>query len=125
MKDRKALQAIEKANEAPLNQAAKKLLQSADPKWASESHLHVLNLMRWGVEEAGISLPKADNDALEEMLNRLDRATPESAMQLLTNPEANPGQTNLAQADLEKESARGAAEILLTTLAQSTQANAL
>jgi hypothetical protein len=116
MIDKQALDRIKVLNQEPLNQAAKALLP---PLWVSDADLHAVSLMRWGMDEAGISLPTESSQMAESLLQQIPRMTPDAAMSLLNSPEGEP---MIQPQDLTD--AKTAAALLLETLVQSQQASA-
>ena len=104
---------VEAANLDPLNQAALKFLKAEAPGWTNPGSPYVLNLMRWGLEEAGLS----STYPVEDALNRLEQKPPKAVLQRLTNPENLPGEVVLTAEQLAAEtSAADAAALLLEQL---------
>jgi len=122
---------ISLANQLPLNRAAKKFLPK---EWQGSDmvELHVLSLMRWGLEnglehwlEETTRLRKGPTpEQVEARINLLADMDPKKAMQFLTDPE-NTGDVMLDAEDLLKqENPLDAARILLETLYDAMVATA-
>ena len=85
MIDRKQIEAVNRANRDPLNQAALVQLRKAKQP-PSAGRLHVLSLMRWWLNQNGPSL-NAEQDGVEARLNRLLEDNPQTVMAWLQDPE--------------------------------------
>lgn len=109
---------ISLANQLPLNRAAAQFLP---PEWMDKwAELHVLSLMRWGLENGLEIVPKAphhpDQDEVEARINDLAQMEPKKVMQFLTDPE-NTGDVVLnAEELLNQKTPEDAAGLLLETL---------
>jgi len=110
------LQKIKLANQLPLNRAAKKFL----PKdWQDNyQELHVLSLMRWGLENGLEIVPQSPEyptqEKLEARINRLAQLKPSQAIKFLTEAE---GEVVLDAQELQQQkSPVDAASLLLETL---------
>lgn len=109
---------ISLANQLPLNRAA---AQFMSPEWMDKwAELHVLSLMRWGLENGLEIVPKAphhpDRDEVEARINELAQMDPKNVMRFLTDPE-NTGDVVLnAEELLNQETPEDAAGLLLETL---------
>ena len=110
------LQQIKLANQLPLNRAAKQFLT---PEWQEKrAELHVLTLMRWGLENGLEIRPQhpqhPTQEKVEARLNRLAQMKPSRAIKFLTEAD---GQVVLDADELQKqESPVSAASLLLQTL---------
>lgn len=116
---------IKLANQEPLNQAAAKFLP---PDWQGDdmTEIHVLSLMRWGLENGveinPISPDLPNQNQVESMINRLAQGNPKEAMRFLTEPE---GEAVLdAEELLEQDGPLDAAMLLLETLHNSMSVTA-
>jgi hypothetical protein len=106
---------IKLANQLPLNRAAKKFLPE---DWQDNQELHVLALMRWGLENGVEYKPHSPDhptqEKLEARLNRLAQIKPNRALKFLTMAE---GEVVLDAESLQKqENPQEAASLLLQTL---------
>ena len=109
------LQQIKLANQLPLNRAAKHFLPK---EWQHNQKLHVLSLMRWGLENGLEIKPQSPEhptqEKVEARLNRLALMKPGRALKFLTEAE---GEVVLDAEELqEQENPLDAASLLLETL---------
>lgn len=122
---------IKLANQEPLNQAAAKFLP---PDWKGSDmvELHVLSLMRWGLEngllgwlEETARIRKGPTpEQVESMINRLAQADPKVAMRFLVDPEETGDEALNAEELLAQETPEDAAMLLLESLYDSMAATA-
>jgi hypothetical protein len=117
------LQQIKLANQLPLNRAAKKFLPE---DWQGNQELHVLSLMRWGLDNGLEIVPHHPTHPTQEKLvarlNRLAQMKPKQAIKFLTEVD---GEVVLDEDALEEqESPEDAAGLLLETLHSNMVATA-
>lgn len=112
-----------KANQHPLNQAARKFLPK--DQQGQEVQLSALSLMNWGLEDGGlkvrpISPTQPDQIEVEEILSRLHQMAPDKAMRRLLEPESAPEVGVLEQMKVPAE----AAHYLLASLGTNVRVEA-
>lgn len=122
---------IKLANQMPLNRTAKKFLP---PDWRGSDmvELHVLSLMRWGLEngllgwlEETARIRKGPTpEQVESMINRLAQTDPKVAMRFLVDPEGTGDEVLNAEELLAQETPEDAAMLLLESLYDSMAATA-
>ena len=121
-------QQIKLANQMPLNRAARGFL----PKDWQRAELHVLSLMRWGLEnglehwmeETARIRRGPTQEQVESMINRLSERDPKKVMAYLVDPEETGGEVLDHEELLAQKTPEDAALFLLETLYDNMVATA-
>lgn len=95
MNDSKWLQEIELMNKMPLNQRVLQILvnlQQQDPTEAiADDEIHLVQLLKWGMLDAGIKIKWASPETLFDLLMKYEnRLTPRQMMNELTISDQQP-----------------------------------